>query len=490
MTTVATEFNAWWAAVGATALVGSARRALPEMPLAVPERSDASPEFELLDRLAIGAALRRAGDVPRRVADEQRPAPAEDDRLRLAPARARQLLDLLLTQPPVGARLAPTAIDVWLREATRAGVRVHHGALVRLLSFATTNRELRPAVTPVLDSRGVWLARQNADWSWASEGPAAEVVDDDEWRTQRTEQRATTLRVLRSADPAHARSLLESTWGSDGAAARAELLRALGVGLSVDDEPFLERALDDRAAGVREVAYLLLDRLPSSARAERLGRLLEPLISTTGLVRKKVHVELPADADGAAARDGLVKAARGVSRRGLWLQRLAAGAPFETWTRATGLDPKTIVTTLDDEDALRGLRAAATGRADETWCRALLERDWDSLLARCLPPEEVGALVVARLPEMKNLAELTALLRSAPGPWSAETSATVVTRLGKLERPRHQLAELVEVLAGRLHPSVAAQVQRLAAAEDGTVTPLQQLSQYLALVPTLTEAFR
>jgi len=51
-------------------------------------------------------------------------------------------------------------------------------------------------------------------------------------------------------------------------------------------------------------------------------------------------------------------------------------------------------------------------------------------------------------------------------------------------------AELVEVLAGRLHPSVAAQVQRLAAAEDGTVTPLQQLSQYLALVPTLTEAFR
>jgi hypothetical protein len=424
------------------------------------------------------------------VASGRRPEPAGDDRLRLAPARARQLLDLLLSQPPVGARLAPAAIEVWLREATRAEVRVHHGALVRLLSFATANRELRAAVSPVLDSRGTWLARQNPDWSWAIEDAAVTIADDEEWRTQRTEQRAIALRALRAADPAHARSLLESTWGADGAAARAELLRALGVGLSADDEPFLERALDDRAAGVREVAYLLLDRLPSSARAERLGRLLEPLISVSGLVRKKVQVELPETADAQAARDGLVKAAKGASRRGFWLQRLAAGAPFETWTRATGLDPATIVTTLDDEDALRGLRAAATGRADATWCRALLERGWDPLLARCLPPEQVGALVVARLRDVKNLAELTVLLRSAPGRFSAEASATVVTRLGKLERPRHQLAELVEVLAGRLHPSVAAQVQRLAAAEDGTVTPLQQLSQYLALVPTLTEAFR
>jgi len=484
------EFQTWWAALEATALVGSARRGLPEMPLSVGERTDISPEVTLLDRLAIGAAIRRAGDLPRRVPPEQRPEPAEDDRLRLAPARARQLLDLLLTQPPVGARLAPAAIDVWLGQAARAGVRVHHGALVRLLSYATTNRELRSAVLPVLDSRGAWLARLNPDWSWATDSPVVAEFDDDDWRTQRTEQRATALRVVRASDPARGRALLESTWATDAAPARADLLRALGVGLSDDDEPFLERALDDRAAGVREVAYLLLDRLPSSARAERLGRLLEPLISVSGLVRRKVHVELPETADPQAARDGLAKAAKGVSRRGLWLQRLAAGAPFETWTRATGLDPAAIVTTLDDEDALRGLRAAATGRADATWCRALLERGWDPLLARCLPAEEIGALMLTRLPEVKHLAELTSLLRTTPGPWSPEVSATVVTRIGKLERPRHQLDELVEVLAGRLDPSVAGQAQRLAAADDGTVTPLQLLSQHLALVPTITEAFR
>ena len=46
---------------------------------------------------------------------------------------------------------------------------------------------------------------------------------------------------------------------------RASLLAVLAPGLSLDDEEFLETALDDRAGEVREVARQLLSRLPGSA---------------------------------------------------------------------------------------------------------------------------------------------------------------------------------------------------------------------------------
>src|SRR5215207_2123584 len=41
------------------------------------------------------------------------------------------------------------------------------------------------------------------------------------------------------------------------------------TGLSGDDEPFLERALDDKSKGVRTTAARLLSRLPTSAYATR-----------------------------------------------------------------------------------------------------------------------------------------------------------------------------------------------------------------------------
>jgi hypothetical protein len=388
--------------------------------------------------------------------------------------------------------LATRALAVWLDEARRAGCRVHHATLVPLLQLATTTRELKSAVVPVLDSRGRWLAGANPAWSWVAETgtPGSAETDADEWSRLPTERRTLVLRDLRAVDPVRARALLESTWSSDPAPARVELLRALSVGISDDDEPFLEQALDDRAASVREVAWVLLDRLPESRRARRLGNLLEPLVSVSGMVRKKAHVDLPAAPDAAAVRDGLGKAPKGRSQRGLWLQRLASGASFDVWTRATGLDPETIVRTLDDADALAGLRSAAVGRQDVTWSRALLERGWDPLLARWLPADELADLMLSRIAQVKTVSDLTSAARIAPGPWPADVSAKVVARLGRIERPKPYSTELADVLAGRLHPSVAPQVQRLAATDDGTVAALQQLSQYLALVPTITEAFR
>jgi len=490
----------WMEDLATVALVGTARRSLPPRPEGPADasgpwvaRADAVPEVDLLDAVAVTGAWRRAAAVPDRREPTDDGAP--DDVRPPPPPRARQLLDLLLTQPPVGARLAPYTLSTWLRAADDHGLRVHHPVLVPLLEKATAVAELRPAVRSVLDSRGAWLAAANPAWSWAatdlsaSTETALAAIDQREWAQLPTLERVVLVRRLRAQDPGAARALIESTWSSDPAPARAELIGALGVGLSLDDEAFLERALDDRAAGVREAAYRLLDALPGSARAGRLGQLLTPLVSVSGLVRRRVRVELPTTPTAAAVRDGLVPAPPGRSARGFWLQRLAAGAPFTSWTEATQLDPPTVVRTLDDADALAGLRTAAVARRDPTWARALLDLTWDTALARCLPGDEVADRMLARVDGVKTVPDLTAALQLSPGPWDERASSRIVARLARLERPPHVLGELVVVLAGALHPSAAPALARLVPADAGPNDPLHQLVQHLSLVPTITEAF-
>ena len=108
--------------------------------------------------------------------------------------------------------------------------------------------------------------------------PAGPVEPDGHRRTCRRAQPPPRPR----APPDLARTLVASTWSSDPARVRTDVLRALTVGLAPDDEPLLEAALDDRAGGVRDVATELLDRLPGSARAGRMGARLASLLSTSG----------------------------------------------------------------------------------------------------------------------------------------------------------------------------------------------------------------
>lgn len=494
------ELDDWWQDLTAAALVGTGRRPPPPAPpWPVVARDDASREVLLLDAVALGGALRRAGGTRAIGPDDGGAvAPAPPDALPLAPARARQLLDLLLGQSPVGPALRPLLLRLWLDTAADHGVRVHHATLVPLLTLGSGNRALRDAVRPVLDHRGAWLAALNPrEWAWVARTPstATTTVDPVAWARLPTDQRAVQARRLRALDPAAARALLESTWGSDPAPARATLVVVLEVGLGPDDERFLEAALDDRAAGVRAAAAPLLDGLPGSARADRMAARLTPLLSTSGLLRRTLTVELPEAPDAAGVRDGLGRAARGQSERGLWLQRIVAGAPLAVWSDATGLTPHAVVTALVREratDALTGLRRAALLRADLDWARAVLDHGWDGLLAALLPDAERADRMRRRVAEVTSYGDLLGALRLLPGPWPAEVGEAVVQRLGTIAAHGgrgHELAELVPVLAAALHPGAAGAVQRLADRGDPGSDHLHHLAQHLALVPTITEAF-
>ena len=145
------DLDTWWRAVGNAALVGTARRPVPPLPDLAPAgvraRPEGAPREEaLLDAAALGGAALRAG---RRLDRAELPDAAPDDRRPVAPRRAVQLLELVLTHPPAGAQQRTGLLVHWLRAAGDAGCRVPHALLPMLL--ASDAGAYIPGATIVVD---------------------------------------------------------------------------------------------------------------------------------------------------------------------------------------------------------------------------------------------------------------------------------------------------------------------------------------------------
>lgn len=483
------DLDVWWRRLGSAALVGTARRAAPSVAdlelggqAALAPRAGARPEEAALDAAALGGALRRAGRLASVDGVDVPAAPPE--RLPEAPPRARQLLALLLDQPPTDPAGTDQLLLHWCATCRAAGYRVPHRLLPAVLDRASSV-ELRGQVSAVVGERGRWLAERAPAWAWLGESsrlqaalddveqafagstrsPAADpvTVDPRRWALQSTDARASELRRLRHADPAAGRELLGTTWARDSARDRRALLETLTVDLGPEDEDVLEAALDDRAASVRELAAELLDGLPGSRRAARMAGRLRPLIAEAGVLRRHLELRLPDDPDAAARRDGLGTPPPGRSARGWWLERIVAGAPFEAWgASAVGVVPR-----LKSQEALAGLRRAAAVRRAPDWARALLDLDaglshasTPALLAT-LPADEREARVLDALRRAAP-SSFPVLLRNLPPAWSPRLSAAVVDRLAGLET--EQVGAALDALMPRmtrgLHPDAVPALAR------------------------------
>ena len=489
----------WWRQLSAAALVGTGRRPAPDLPpIGVGPRAEAGADRLALDAAALGGVLRRAGQAP--ATGLPVPEPSPDDVREVAPARAVQLLELLLSQPPGGAEHADRLLAHWLRACDAAERRIPHRLLPAVLERGSADG-LRAEVAPVLDRRGRWLAAQNPAWSWAADAGTGAAGDDDEgtagpahvdpddWARLPTPERLEALAVLRLVDPAGARALLLTTWASDGAKDRRQHLAALRPALGPDDEDLLESALDDRAAAVREVAADLLDGLPGSRRAQRMAARLRPLVKESGLLRKTIELELPDEPDAAGIRDGLGKAPPGRSQRGWWLERIAAGAPYDAW----GHTADHVVPRLGDQDALAGLRRATVLRRTPEWAHALLDRAFDVQLLVALPRADRAAWVTARLPHTKALFEVANMLATVPAPWTPQLSAAVVSKLRDDTASPLWLGQLMPSLVDGLHPDAVSALEswrQRAQLEAGFDRALGRLVQSHSFRRTITEAFQ
>ncbi|WP_250007096.1 SWIM zinc finger family protein [Actinoplanes sp. M2I2] len=458
----------------------------------------------LLDAAAVALTRRRAGVLPGSGREAVPAAPDETDAPLPAAAGAR-LQRILGAGVPGGAQLAQELLSQWLAAAAERGGHVPPTALPALLEAGRRNSIVRPALARVAGRRGAWLAGMRADWRWLrDETPVAVVLPD--WHTGSSGERLGHLTELRATDPAQARELLESTWAEESSDDRARFLGALATGLSPADDPFLERALDDRRKEVREAALDLLRRLPGS---QVRGRMAERALALVRRERRllgadRLVVTPPEELDPALRRDGVASTpARGIGVSAWLLEEIVAGAPLDIWS-----DPATMLRLARGNDwetpLLHGWAKAAVVQEDVVWAAALLREAsgalresvrWDLHLV--LPADVLGRLAADALRRDDGLA--TRLLALHPGHWPEELSVAVLETIAhraRTDRHSWQLGELCRAAALSMPPDYADLVGRLALqldqepADPSRVRPVADLARTLTFRREMVDELR
>jgi hypothetical protein len=480
----------WLTDLRTAALVGTARHPAPPPPLELGVRppEGLSIEESLLDQAALADAVIRASrsSAPLDAANLPEPAPSDD-----APqtsGEAARLLDLLLTQPPVGLELRNQLVADWLQLAGSSGRRVPHRLLPLLLSLADTRPGVAAHLHPAIGTRGRWLQDLQAG------DCEANAPRENDWAELKSADATAQLENLRRTDPASAREQLATHWDALGARERAAHLATFAANLQDDDEELLERALDDKAKSVREVAAGLLDRLPSSSRAGRMAARLRPLLRIKGVLRKQFEIDLPPEPDAAALRDGIPPDPRSSEPDRLGrLDAVVRGAPLEVWTTTAGRSPAAAVALLKGETrVLETILATAVLRADLDWVRALLDVRTDLRLLKVLPAAEREDTLIRHIRTgSPNAFALAAPLRDMPRPWGPALADAVLEQISA--KNGGQLAALLaDILPAALPPEAAAHCRRLLEGSDddaGRRRVLRDAVQYQSFRQSLTEAF-
>jgi hypothetical protein len=375
--------------------------------------------------------------------------------------------------------LAGTHAEVlpeWCRAAAAGGWRAPALALPALLGVGTRAPALRDAVCGVLGARGRWLAVRNPEWAWAAAGGAMPDAGAarDRWETGARDERRALLERVRHTDPAQGRALLESTWAEEPAAERAALLACLRHGLGPDDEPFLERALDDRRQEVRRAAAALLAELPGSALVQRMTDRARAALryAPGGLLRRaRLDVVPPAAHDPAMARDGVeLRGPGGIGERAWWLAQILAAVPPRSWRDAWRVDAAALVRLAAEGEWARALLdgwgAAAVRHADAECAEALLRTATPAPPATPIAPPSARLLAV--LPAVRQEMVVADLLRdgardaaaaelllAAAHPWSERFALLVLDWLRHRADGEWRLREAMPQLALRVPVTLA-----------------------------------
>ena len=266
----------------------------------------------------------------------------------------------------------------------RKNLRLTAVLLPQLLDKASKLYALRPLVTPILGLVGRTLASEHKNWRYASQENLSWALASEDWRSNVSTARQGILFQLRLQDPAMALALIESSWRSEVSAATTWIVRQLVTNLSLQDEDFLELALDDRSITVRRKAAELLSHLPDSALTLRVTEYADEAIQ----FKDGWQLDMPDEMPNEWVRDGIilrnwqqkekVKAAQ--------LTDLMASVPLAIWQEKLGLDPAGILDSCAEHEwsdaFIKGFATAAERQKNYNWALALLK--FDKLSSRSL----------------------------------------------------------------------------------------------------------
>ena len=374
-------------------------------------------------------------------------------------------------------------LDSWLEVVASKHLQVPPVYIPPLLEVSKQSKAIRPLVSAVVGPRGQWLAKQNPDWqSLLTLGVADndQLPDESVWEEGNTAQRADYLRKLRVTNAADAVSLLQTVWKQEAAGVRQELLQTLKLGLTLQDEPWLESCLDDRSKGVRQTAATLLGSLPDSALSQRHQARLNSwlqLQKKSGLMAKlsgkqQLIVNLPERWDKDWLRDGVEeKPPKGTGAKAWWLQQSLAFVPPSVWTKQWSITSGDLLALLEKNDwasaILAGWQTALAANPDPEWITQWLTQvsHADSGLWAGLEPEQAESIVLQLLKKGGEDNNLT-LLEHLNHDWSPSFSKEAVVILKKaIQHSMKQsashyygLSTLMQHVAIHLHLSSAAEL--------------------------------
>jgi hypothetical protein len=268
---------------------------------------------------------------------------------------------------------------------------------------------------------------------------------------------------------------------------------ALAIGLSVEDEQFLEDAIRGPRKDVRAAALRLIRRIPNSRFGQRWAARTRRVVSFRDRAQHgpRLDIREPVEAEPDWITDGLdPRPPRGTGMTAWLLQQLLALTPPSMW-------PPTVLGAIEHTDwrrpLLAGLAQAACAYAHAEWCEELIMY-WASASNRdAKQPFEPRDLFAALEPSraesvLRRLMTLSPklfgnLVRVGADPWSEDFSGFVVDHLvDHCAQDPGSIAILLDVASWRLDPRVMPAAARLL---DAPIKPAWARSQLEELVESL-----
>ncbi len=335
-----------WQNLVASALLGTERQKPNLTELEFLRGIDTSnPETALLSASATLGLYKRAGQQLGVNLEPKLEKSANETRAALSSNQQSLLLECLNSRAEL--------LTECLALASNANLRAPFELLDQLIRKANFDSSLRESVLPVLGERGLWLAKHFDYGAWVS----GSSLDENVWELGLPAQRRDYLSTLRSSDPQLALQKLEAVWKQEPAKIRSDLIATLEVNLSMQDEEFLENALDDKGKDVRETAAKLLTQLPDSRLMERMKARVIPLLQYTpegkagmlGLKKgtpAKLEVTLPESCDKAMQRDGIElkpPSWQKIGEKAFWFKQMLSITPLEFWEKSLNAAPTELV---------------------------------------------------------------------------------------------------------------------------------------------------
>lgn len=261
-----------WELLKKTALLGTERhplatQALPasiQEILAKSNKNDAEGYF--LKAAALLYNYNRAGQNPSKITLPNL-ALEDTETSNFCPPKTVALWKKVLDLSPAN----PYLLELLLQNCHQKNWVLTDDLLVNALS--NTPKQLLPRLHLLLGVRGKWLAQFNEAWQITDVS-----MSITQWEEGKSTERKTFLSELRRQNPAEALSLLAQAWPNESAKDRKSLLSTLKVGLSANDEPFLEQIHEELTKNLTTLKPVtletihLINELRLSIQGSRFGK--------------------------------------------------------------------------------------------------------------------------------------------------------------------------------------------------------------------------